>query len=360
MPIEVGIWKINGKVEKINFSPLDDEKKLETILCSDLSILDPDYLLIGNQVLTAYGKVIDILAMNQEGDLVIVELKRNRTPRDVIAQILDYASWVSDLTIKDIENIFLEKNNGKEFEKGYEEKFGNELPERINENHSLVIVASELDNSTERIINYISNFGVPVNAVFFRYFEDGNAKFLVRSWLINPKQAESQATRSGISRKSKDIWNGRDWYASLGVGLRRTWEDCRKYGYISAGGGKWYSNTLNLLPIGARVFVNVPQQGYVGVAEVISKATPVGKFEIEYKGKKRKLLDLELHAPNITDDMDDPELAEYMVGVRWIKTVDLDDAVKEKGLFGNQNSACKLRNSHTIERLTQIFELEEE
>ena len=54
----------------------------------------------------------------------------------------------------------------------------------------------------------------------------------------------------------------------------------------------------------------------------------------------------------------DGEKAEYMVRVEWIKTVPVADAVKEKGFFGNQNSAAKPKSKkwpHTIERLRARF-----
>ena len=52
--------------------------------------------MIGREVETDFGGSIDILCIDAEGDLVIVELKRDRTPREVTAQALDYASWVTD------------------------------------------------------------------------------------------------------------------------------------------------------------------------------------------------------------------------------------------------------------------------
>lgn len=55
---------------------------------------------------------------------------------------------------------------------------------------------------------------------------------------------------------------------SLGEGEHRTWGDCRKYGFISGGQGKWYSQTLKLLFPGSRVYVNIPKTGYVGVGTV--------------------------------------------------------------------------------------------
>ncbi|WP_260869532.1 (deoxy)nucleoside triphosphate pyrophosphohydrolase [Paenibacillus sp. Y412MC10] len=48
-------------------------------------------------------------------------------------------------------------------------------------------------------------------------------------------------------------------------------------GFISAGQGKWYSNTLNLLKPGARVFVCIPKVGYVGVGIVTDEVVPSGR-----------------------------------------------------------------------------------
>ncbi len=53
-------------------------------------------MIIGCQVTTFSGGKIDLLCINDTGDLVIVELKRNKTPREVTAQALEYASWVTD------------------------------------------------------------------------------------------------------------------------------------------------------------------------------------------------------------------------------------------------------------------------
>ena len=47
-----------------------------------------------------------------DGDLIIVELKRDKTPRDVVAQFLDYASWVGDLGFEEINKI-CQKRSGR-------------------------------------------------------------------------------------------------------------------------------------------------------------------------------------------------------------------------------------------------------
>jgi hypothetical protein len=223
----------------------------------------------------------------------------------------------------------------------------------------LVVVASELDNSTERIIAYLSaNYGVPVNAVFFRHFKEGDNEYLVRSWLIDPGQAEAQSSRAPAPKGGKEAWNGVDFYAAIGEGHHRRWEDCRRYGFVSAGQGRWYSASLHQLAPGARVFACIPKRGYVGVGTVTESAVRVRDFRVVNDGAEIPILDVEdLEAPAMDENADDPELSEYLVRVEWLKTLSAQEAIWEKGMYANQNSATKLRNKFTLDRLAEHFGL---
>jgi RecB family endonuclease NucS len=94
MPLELGIWRIDGDTRAVVPARMDREERLEAIVHRDVSILGLDVMVIRRQVPTDYGKRIDLLAIDGDGALVVVELKRDRTPRDVVAQLLDYGSWV--------------------------------------------------------------------------------------------------------------------------------------------------------------------------------------------------------------------------------------------------------------------------
>jgi len=359
MPIKTEMWRIDGGLQKVTYSSIEAEKKLESILEKDITIVDTSLMVIGRQVPTAYGKLIDLLAIDSEGHLAVIEIKRDRTPREIIAQIIDYASWVQSLTYENITEIYSQNNPEQHFEQAFEERFGTNPPESLNEEHRLIVVASELDNSTERIINYLTeNYSVPINVVFFRYFKEDEKEYLTRTWLIDPVEAEMQADKRSKSR-TKEIWNGRDYYVSFGEGSHRSWKDARKYGFIAAGGGKWYSGTLSLLNPGARVFVCIPKVGYVGVGVVREPAIPVKEFMVETGDEKKPILDISSEATDMGKYADDPELSEYLVRIDWIKTLPAEKAIWEKGMFANQNSACKLRNKFTIERLTARFELDD-
>ncbi|MCS4173853.1 endonuclease NucS domain-containing protein [Salinibacter ruber] len=359
MPLKLGVWKLGGEPTPISFSPIDSEDRLEEALYQDISILDPGLMVVGRQVDTAYGTRVDLLAMNSEGDLAVIELKRDRTPREVVAQVLDYASWIEDLSYDRIAEIHQEQNPDSHLEEAFAEAFDAPIPEALNESHDLIVVAAEMDSSTERIIDYLSSsYGVPINAVFFRHFRDNGEEYLARSWLTDPKNVEV-SEESQPRRGKKEPWNEQDFYVSFGVGEHRTWEDARRYGFVSGGQGRWYSRTLEQLFPGARVFVHIPEEGYVGVGIVEEEAVPVKEFTVSVDGETCPIVEAPLKAPSMGENADNPEKSEYLVRVNWSETRSREDAIWEKGMFANQNTACKLRNQFTLDRLTDRFALEE-
>jgi hypothetical protein len=363
MAIEHSIWKICNHPEKLQQVKMDNEDLLEDLIFKDISILSDGWMLIGRQVRTDYDKRIDLLAIDASGSLIIIELKRHKTPRDVVAQTIDYASWILNLEADKIAKIYSDFCNqlslpNISLDEAFEQRFGAPLSEEdLNSSHQMVVVASELDASTERIIQYLNDHAnVAVNAVFFKVFRDGGNQYLSRAWMIDPGESQEKAVVTG----KREEWNG-EYYASFGIfDNGRNWEDAVKYGFISAGGGRWYSKTLFKLSPGDRVWVNIPKTGYVGVAEVLDAPIVSDEFEVIVDGKKKLFLEIEKNGNYPTRKEKGEDKAEYLVPVKWIKAVSKKDAVDEVGLFGNQNSVAQPRTpkwSHTIERLKAIWKI---
>ena len=210
MTQEVRLWEIadGDNLKEINQSKLNLEERIENWLENDISIISDDLLVIGRQVDTDFGGIIDILCLDVEGDIVIVELKRDKTPREITAQVLDYASWVKDLSnekITEISNRYYK--NTLSIDEAFRSKFGEEYPEVINESHKMMVVASEIDSKSERIIKYLSDtYGVGINAITFNYFQSADGKeYLSRVFLIEPSEVEYKTRTIGSSRKSKAL-----------------------------------------------------------------------------------------------------------------------------------------------------------
>jgi len=357
----MGLWRTDGnKLSRIVPTSIALESQLENYIESDPTMLGETLLIIGRQVATAFGGFIDLLALDETAAVHVIELKRDKTPRDVTAQALDYGSWVAGLSRSDIQAIFEAYRPGAALEEAFAECFNETLPEEVNSSQTFTIVAASVDAATERIVRFLNeDFGVPLNVVFFRHFEDNGATYLARTWLVENDGQQSAAAAPARQTKTREAWNGSDWYVSFGEDSgTRQWADGQKYGFVSGGGGKWFSQTLKNLPIGARVFVHIPKSGYVGVGTVIGEARRFDQVRVEVDGVETPLQSLPLAGTYRHDGDTADENAEWVVPVAWIRTVPRDRAFWKNGMFANQNTAAKLRQKFTIEQVTDEFGLD--
>ncbi|WP_206035602.1 hypothetical protein [Roseomonas sp. HF4] len=60
---------------------------------------------------------------------MLIEIKRDRTPREVVAQALDYAAWVDALQPDDIAAIYGRFAPGKSLAEDFRQRFGQPLDE---------------------------------------------------------------------------------------------------------------------------------------------------------------------------------------------------------------------------------------
>lgn len=364
MPLELGVWRIDNGLKSVEFGPLDTESRLEDILDQNIDIASPNWLVIGRQVRTDHGLFVDLLAIDRDANLVVLEIKRDKTYRDIVAQLLDYGSWVRELKDDRIAQIFDEyqKRWHKDralvsIDEAFNGKFGIAMPDEMNSVHELVVVAASLDPSTERVVRYLADeYGVRINALYFRVFRDGDREFLSRAWFRDP----AEVTAGPGEETAGGEWNG-EYYASFGYDTEVV-RDGLKRGYLVAGGGSWYSRTLAMLEPGARIWVNVPSSGYVGVGIVAQAMQPVDEFTVfDDAGNDVPIVQVSEAAASLRSVTDDPDAADYLVRVEWSKTVDPRQAIHEKGFFGNQNSVARPRSpkwDYTVERLKKRFGVE--
>ena len=102
---------------------LESEALLETWVAAESDLLGKKLLIIGRQVMTAHRTFIDLLAVDAEGRVHTIELKRDQTARDVVAQALDYASWVVTLESEDLNDI-CQKYTKTDLATAFQSRFG--------------------------------------------------------------------------------------------------------------------------------------------------------------------------------------------------------------------------------------------
>lgn len=132
-----------------DFERIKQETDLE-----DLLEKNPEYffeggklLIIGRQVPTNLNSVVDLLGIDRAGNTVVVELKRGRTPRETVAQLLEYASFVESRDYSQLNDIYQEySGNQTSLEDCHQRYFEGDSNETVSFNKStrLVIVAQEV------------------------------------------------------------------------------------------------------------------------------------------------------------------------------------------------------------------------
>ena len=362
MAIEVGIWRIDEGTDPVKLTGFDIEDRLESAIEKDISILDDQLMVIGRQVRTDYSTKLDLLAIDEDGDLVVIELKRDKTPRDIVAQVLDYASWIQYLTNAEIEVIFSE----------FQDRYGSDpaptslaealksrfkgVPGDYNANHRLLIVATTMDPATERIVEYLrETHKVDINVALIHAFVDEERQYVTRAWLRENVRLSGGADDG----TPMDVeWNGQH-FVNVGEGEYRSWNDARCLGYVSAGGGSRYRDAMQRLHEGDKVWAYISGHGYVGYGEVAAEAVSATEFVVSVDGRELPIDEAELEAKvSFPEDHE-----EWYVGINWIRKVDRGNAIWEKGMFYALGTAARPRSpkwQETIDTLMKRWRIEEE
>ena len=203
MATEIKTWEIiENELKPIDTSLADNnqkEKNLEQWIRTRPQILGDDIVIIGEQVQTKSGP-LDFLGIDSSGNTIIVELKRNRLPREVVAQAFDYASDVATWDIEKLDEICV-RHTDQNLEDLLTEKLGKiDLEEvTVNLNQRLLLVGFGMEESLNRIIDWLSaKFRVSINGVILNYVKTSSGDELLSRTVIIPEEVEKE-----ISKKKK-------------------------------------------------------------------------------------------------------------------------------------------------------------
>jgi len=205
MGTEIKTWQIkNNLLEPLNCKLKDNSRTepydLEPWIQSNPDILGSDISIIGNQVSSKSGP-IDLLGIDTSGNLIIIELKRDKLPREALAQAIDYASDVSSWSIEKVSEICSSKT-GKPLEEFYQEQFPNVDLESIiiNGIQRILLVGFSIESSLERMTEWLSDgYGVNINAIVLSYAKtESGDELLIRTSIIS-----EELERERVKKKKK-------------------------------------------------------------------------------------------------------------------------------------------------------------
>ncbi|NOZ62215.1 MAG: DUF91 domain-containing protein, partial [Calditrichaeota bacterium] len=182
----------SGKMIPYNEKKFKDENKesdLESLLENN-----PEYffenskiLVIGRQITTNLNSFIDLLGIDKSGNTIVVELKRNKTPRETIAQLLEYASFIENLDYSQLNEIY-QNYSGEDIslEDYHQQYFQDEQNESVsfNKYSKLVIVAQEITREIKQTAQFLRKKGIDIYCLEFRYFTTKHGEKIISSDMV--------------------------------------------------------------------------------------------------------------------------------------------------------------------------------
>lgn len=164
----------------------------------------------------------DLLGVDSEGNLVIVEFKRGKTPRTVVAQLLEYAAWADDRSpeqIHDLADAYFDKRDefrGKTFSKAFREVFDipetDELPP-LKRKLRLFVVAEEIQPRVAHVCRFLrTSYKMDVSCIAVSKFQTESGEEIVSTEtkvgneeIVTPKTRQQRTSETSRWQGDKGV-----------------------------------------------------------------------------------------------------------------------------------------------------------
>jgi hypothetical protein len=321
---------------------------LQRLLRANIGVVAPDVLIIAEEFSEwdDSKRRIDLLGIDRAGNVVVIELKRDDDGGHMELQAIRYAAMVSTMTFAravEVFHAFLAKTGGNgradigvprpkehllEF-LGWDEPREDEFARDVR----IVLVAADFSKELTTAVLWLNERDLDIRCVRLKPYSNGQEIIVDSQQVVPLPEAgdyQVKVRQQASERREAARQSGEDtgyWFMNTGDSGNghRSWEDCMKYGFMLAGGGKPWLDQVRKLKVGDKVFAYLSGHGYVGLAEVTAEAVPFKDFVPD--GQAKPLPQLPRTAEDQTGRNNDPEEWDACARVRWLCALPREKAV---------------------------------
>ncbi len=284
-----------------DFSVKNKEIDLEILLenNADQFFLDHRILIIGRQVATSFSTYIDLLGVDEFGNAIVIELKRDKTPRETVAQLLEYASFIDCMDYKALENIFRDYNGSDidldDYHKEYFQS-NDTAPISWNKKTKLLIIAQTITNEIMQVAVFLRKTGIDIACIEFKYFVTKSGEQIISSDYVIGKDGPIQikAASSSLPKIDQHVF-----MADLDGKGKEIFEKTLQYVENNRLLIRWGSKGFSVNYQSENSFVGLffcypmssvfKQSIYTGYEEIRKKITGADEIIALYEGKIKEL-----------------------------------------------------------------------
>ena len=224
----MSIWKItdDGPSAILETKPVKErvlEQHIEDWIEKEPQMLGEPLLIIGRQVtIPDVRDRIDLLAVDAQGNAVIIELKRGKLKDPVDMQALRYASYISSWSYDDFESqgrSYLEDkgHTDSNFNGAYEEfcrELGSDEAPDLNGDQRIILVGAEAKDKLGSVALWLRDHNIDIKVVEVEVYLEADSMF-VQPQIIVPvpvSRFKPVGKRLGPAGRKPWLENGQAWH----------------------------------------------------------------------------------------------------------------------------------------------------
>lgn len=208
---QIKVWSVNrSDEEKEVVSCLEEvnnaeaEYLLEDLLVREPEMLMPNLQLVGRQTPTGDGP-LDLLGVDENGQLVVFELKRGTLRREAVAQIIDYGAQLNQMSTEELADHIAERSGGEgiaeidNFREWYDEAFPSDENDFAGKPR-LALVGLGADEATKAMVFFLADSDLDMTLITFYGFERDGEFLLARQVEV---EGRSESDRTWLRKAEK-------------------------------------------------------------------------------------------------------------------------------------------------------------
>ena len=197
------------KLEIINFSDLKLKERfdIEIWVKNNPSILKEDLLIVSEQIILPSGRQPDLIALDREGNLVIIELKRDDSGRDVYWQTVTYAAQFSEYSYLDIIEMYEDYRDKNEIDgtscQELIEDFIEVEIEKLNQKQRLIMASKEFHQDVLKASLWLLDYGIDLKVIKLTPYKYEDDLLLLDSEVLIPTPGVEDYIRNKVDKIKK-------------------------------------------------------------------------------------------------------------------------------------------------------------
>jgi hypothetical protein len=224
-------------------------------------------------------KEADLYAINEDGDLVIFELKRGGAGSGAVQQVLRYAQDAGQWSYADLAGRYDKYTEGdQELRTAHQQEFELDAPlsqEQFNRQQHLRVVGNAADTDLVDAVNYWTRQGLDLSFVPYRIYELGDSLYF--EFFAKPNdQRVNPADRKGVLFDTNRSYNEEAIWEMIEQNQIAAYGDSKEQAdYVSRGDLVFYSHKGHGIVAAAKVVSDTKEDGPDKLYHDVEFQTPV-------------------------------------------------------------------------------------